>query len=82
MSQNFSLPNNKKFLGNIILCPEVLAKESLDQDKKFSDHLTHLLLHGCLHLLGYDHEKKADAVEMESLEIKLLNQLGIKNPYE
>ncbi len=79
---NCLLPNNKQFLGNIILCPEVLAKESLDQKKTFSDHLTHLLLHGCLHLLGYVHEKKSDAEKMESLEIELLNQLGIDNPYE
>lgn len=80
--ESIPLPNGRQFLGNIILCPEVLLCEAQEQHKSLNDHLAHLLIHGCLHLLGYDHEKKADAKEMEALEIKILRQLGIKNPYE
>lgn len=76
------LPKGKQFLGNIILCPEVLMQEALQQGKAPHDHFTHLLIHGCLHLIGFDHQKKTDAVKMEALEIKLLSALGIHNPYE
>lgn len=76
------LPAKQRFLGNIILCPTVIAKEALEQRKIFNDHLAHVLIHGCLHLLGYHHEKKKEAHYMETLEIKLLKQLGITNPYE
>ena len=80
--ENIPLPENKQFLGNIILCPEVLRQEALAQGKMCHDHLTHLLIHGCLHLIGFDHQEKADAKKMEALEIKMLRELGIQNPYE
>ncbi|MCD6048394.1 MAG: rRNA maturation RNase YbeY [Gammaproteobacteria bacterium] len=76
------LPKGKIFLGNLVLCEEVIAKEAQEQDKKFQDHLAHILIHGCLHLLKYDHIKASDAMIMEALEIKILSKLGIKNPYE
>jgi probable rRNA maturation factor len=81
-SESLPLPKGKFFLGNIIVCDEVIAQEALAQHKKFQDHLAHLLIHGCLHFLGYDHEKEKDAEKMEALEIRLLKKLGIANPYE
>ncbi len=69
-------------LGDIIIAYETLKKESLAQKKSFHDHLTHLILHSILHLIGYDHEEEEMANTMESLEIKILKKLGIKNPYQ
>lgn len=69
-------------LGDVIVAHETLTQEAVEQGITFDDHLTHLLLHGSLHLLGYDHENDEDAKTMETLEIKLLAELGIKNPYQ
>ena len=69
------------FLGDIVVAYETMKKESLAQNKKFCDHLTHLILHSILHLLGYDHEEDKMAEKMESLEINILQQMGIANPY-
>lgn len=69
-------------LGELIICHEVLVREANEQDKQFEDHLHHLLVHGILHLLGFDHEiSDADADEMEGFEIEILQGLGISNPY-
>lgn len=73
---------NFLFLGDIILSYETVKKESLAQKKKFEDHLTHLILHAILHLIGYDHEEEKMAQIMENLEIKILKNLKIKNPYQ
>ena len=69
------------FLGDIILGFEYIKNEAENNNKKFNDHLTHLVIHGILHLIGYDHEDAKMASEMENLEIKILKQLGINNPY-
>ncbi|MBU6339336.1 MAG: rRNA maturation RNase YbeY [Rickettsiales bacterium] len=69
------------FLGDIIIAYETVKKESLAQKKKFRNHLTHLILHSILHLIGFDHEDEKMAKEMESLEIKILKKLNIANPY-
>jgi len=68
-------------LGDIILAYETIQRESREQDKPFNDHLTHLIVHGFLHLLGYDHEEDVEAEEMEALESQILASLGIKDPY-
>lgn len=69
------------YLGDIILSLEIPRKEAINSEKTFHDHLTHLLLHSILHLIGFDHEKPAEANKMEALEIKILKKLNIKNPY-
>lgn len=68
--------------GDIILAYETISREADGQGKPFSDHAAHLLLHGFLHLLGYDHVHDEDAGVMEALEIAILAKLGIDNPYE
>ena len=68
-------------LGDIAIAYETCVRESHEAGLAFVDHLTHLLLHGLLHLLGYDHIDDADADVMEGLEIKMLASLGISNPY-
>lgn len=73
---------NFQHLGDVILALETVKQEAQDQDKSFDDHLTHLTIHGLLHLLGYDHETDDEAEEMEALEIEILRDLGVKNPYE
>jgi len=68
-------------LGDIALAEETIVKEAILQEKTANDHLTHLILHGILHLLGYDHVEESEAEQMEQYEVKLLAELGIKNPY-
>lgn len=74
-------PCNYLFLGDIIISYQTIKKESLAQKKKFCDHLTHMILHSILHLIGHDHEDKKMAESMENLEIKILKTIGINNPY-
>ena len=69
------------FLGDIVLAYETIAGEALAEGKTFNNHLTHLLLHSILHLVGHDHENDKDAKIMEGLEIKILQKLKMKNPY-
>ena len=68
-------------LGDIILGLETVEREAREQDIPFPHHVQHLVVHGVLHLLGYDHETAADAERMEALEIAILSKLGITNPY-
>lgn len=70
------------FLGDISMARETMQREAVDLNKSFSDHFTHLLVHGFLHLIGYDHENDTDALVMESLETKILSNLGIADPYD
>ena len=68
-------------LGELVICPRVLRAEARAQDKSLKAHWAHLVVHGTLHLLGYDHERAADARRMERREIAVLRRLGFANPY-
>ncbi|EKD54386.1 MAG: hypothetical protein ACD_60C00089G0005 [uncultured bacterium] len=68
-------------LGDIVICAEVIAEEALAQKKTLEAHWAHMIVHGTLHLLGYDHEKKKEADLMEAEEIKILHTLGFHDPY-
>ena len=69
-------------LGELIICHEVVVSEAAEQDKTIAQHISHLLVHGILHLLGFDHELgQVEQDEMESFEIKILAQLKLPNPY-
>jgi len=68
-------------IGDVILAYETVLREAGEQGKSFEDHLTHLVIHGVLHLLGYDHESDPDADRMERLETSILARLGIADPY-
>jgi probable rRNA maturation factor len=68
-------------LGDIALAYETVARESRDENKPFADHAVHLLVHGTLHLLGYDHESDGDAAVMEALEVEALARVGVADPY-
>ena len=69
-------------LGDIILAHGVCEREAAEMHVSFEEHATHLIVHGTLHLLGYDHQDESAATDMESREVRALNQLGIANPYE
>ena len=71
----------ESILGDVVICVDVVREEALVGDKKFTDHLTHMAIHGILHLIGYDHEDITSANKMESIEINFLGGLGISNPY-
>ncbi len=68
-------------LGDLVICPAVVAREAGEQAKPLRDHYAHLTIHGVLHLLGFDHENDADAEHMEALERQALATLGIADPY-
>lgn len=68
-------------IGDIVLAFETLAREAQAEEKSFGDHLSHLVIHGLLHLLGEDHETEAEAQRMEALETAALARLGIADPY-
>ena len=70
------------YLGDMAMAFETCQREAALEGKSFKDHATHLLIHGLLHLLGYDHEQEGEAEEMEALEVKLLATMGIGDPYE
>lgn len=68
-------------LGDITLARETLAREAAELGKSFEDHFTHLVVHGFLHILGYDHLEESEALVMEALETQILASLGIADPY-
>ncbi len=69
------------YLGDLVICPNIVRQEAREQGKSISAHYAHLLIHGLLHLYGFDHETESDATHMETLEIQILGQLGYANPY-
>jgi probable rRNA maturation factor len=69
-------------LGDLVICAPVVVAEAADQHKGLDAHWAHMVVHGLLHLLGYDHLLPADAVTMEALEIAILADLGFSSPYE
>ncbi|KPP89560.1 MAG: putative rRNA maturation factor YbeY [Rhodobacteraceae bacterium HLUCCA08] len=68
-------------LGDIAIAWETCAREAAEAGKPLADHVTHLTVHGILHLLGFDHERDADAALMEGLEVEILGKLGLSDPY-
>lgn len=68
-------------LGDIVIARETVQREAQEENKSFDDHLSHLIVHGLLHLTGYDHQNDEEAEQMESLERKILASLGISDPY-
>lgn len=78
---SFLVDDAHHLIGDIVLCAPVIEQEALNQSKNLEAHYAHLIIHGALHLYGYDHENKKDAEIMEKKEIKILTKLGYKNPY-
>ena len=76
------LPGHPLLLGDLILARETTCREAEEQRKEPMHHVRHLLVHGCLHLLGYDHEEDQDAAIMETEEVAILNRLGVPDPYQ
>jgi probable rRNA maturation factor len=68
-------------LGDVVLAYQTVAREAKEQHKRLADHLRHLVIHGVLHLLGYDHIKATPAKRMEALETRILASLGVADPY-
>lgn len=68
-------------LGDLIICRQVVEKEAMEQQKTAEEHWAHMVVHGCLHLLGYDHIEDDEAEEMEALETEILAELGYTDPY-
>lgn len=78
----WDLPEEPRLLGDIVIAVEVVNTEAKEQKKKPEAHWAHMVIHGLLHLLGYDHIEDAAAEEMENLERKILAELGIADPYQ
>ncbi len=74
-------PGQDTELGDIAIAYETCTAEAAASDKPLHDHVTHLIVHAVLHLLGYDHMRDADAMLMESLEIEILGKMGLSSPY-
>jgi probable rRNA maturation factor len=69
-------------LGDLVICPEVLKREARLQGKAVRAHWMHLVIHGALHLIGYDHTRPLDARRMERREVRVLRALGVTDPYQ
>lgn len=69
-------------LGDLVICKQVVEAEATEQHKSLTSHWAHMIVHGCLHLLGYDHILDDEAEEMENIEIDIMQQLGFKDPYQ
>lgn len=69
-------------LGDLIVCKQVVEREAVEQDKTLTAHWAHMIVHGCLHLLGYDHIEDEEAEEMEGIERAVMSVLGFEDPYK
>ena len=74
-------PAGVDYLGELVICAPVVAREAAVQGKAFEAHWAHLTVHGVLHLLGFDHERRAEARKMAAREIQILDRLGFSDPY-
>jgi len=81
-SSDIPLEIGETILGDVVICLDVVREEAVLASKAFSDHLSHMVIHGILHLLGYDHDDLPSANKMEGIEIEFLNKIGVKNPYQ
>jgi len=83
LSFPFDVPDGIELdlLGDLVICADVVQQEAKEQNKALNHHWAHMVIHGCLHLLGFDHIELDEAEEMEALEIALLAKLNINNPY-
>jgi probable rRNA maturation factor len=77
----YDVPEEAGLVGDLVLCAPVVAREAAEQGKPLAAHYAHLIVHGMLHLQGYDHEDEAQAAEMEALERDVLGRLGFPDPY-
>jgi probable rRNA maturation factor len=75
-------PGMRGIIGDLAICAPVVAREARTQRKPLKAHWAHMVVHGVLHLLGYDHQRKRDADVMESLETRILGRLGYPDPYD
>jgi probable rRNA maturation factor len=75
------LIEDKPLTGDLILCHPIIKEEAKEQNKEIISHYAHLVIHGYLHLIGYDHENDKEAIKMEAKEIGVLGRLGFPNPY-
>lgn len=84
LSFPFEVPDgiDMDLLGDLVVCATIVELEAKEQNKPLNHHWAHMIIHGCLHLLGFDHITEEEAQEMETLEINLLNKLSIPDPYQ
>ena len=75
-------PEASEMLGDIVISKDTVLREAKNLKKSFEQHLSHLGIHGLLHLMGFSHDKENEALIMEDIEVKILKDLGIPNPYE
>jgi len=80
-SSDIPLEIGESILGDVVICVDVVREEATLEDKAFSNHLSHMAIHGILHLLGYNHEDLSSAKKMERIEIDFLKKIGLNNPY-
>ena len=81
-SSDIPLEIGETILGDVVICVDVVREEAVLGGKVFSDHLSHMAIHGILHLLGYDHDDLPSANKMEGIEIEFLKKIGVNNPYQ
>ena len=81
-SSDIPLEIGESILGDVVICVDVVREEAVLGSKAFSNHLSHMAIHGILHLLGYDHADLPSANKMEGIEIEFLKKIGVNNPYQ